>query len=77
MEPPSDDRGLPSGVRAPDRDVRDMGLGGGTISVREDGRAKDEILARELGRLASESGLRLGSGPKDKRLIPEVLSLGT
>lgn len=35
------------------------------------------MLARELGRLASESGLRLGRGPKDKRLIPDVLSLGT
>src|SRR5688572_13194073 len=35
------------------------------------------MLARELGRLASESGLRLGSGPKDRRLIPDVLSLGT
>lgn len=50
---------------------------GGAISVREDGRAYDEILARELGRLMSESGLRFGSGPKDSRLIPEVLSLGT
>lgn len=65
------------GVRAPESEERDMGRGGGTISVRDDGRAYDDILARELGRLASESGLRFGSGPKDRRLIPEVLSLGT
>lgn len=45
--------------------------------MREDGRACDDMLARELGLLLSASGARFGSGPKDSRLIPEVLSLGT
>ena len=72
-----EDLGRPSGVRAPESDVRDMGRGGGTISVRDDGLACDEILARELGRLMSESGPRFGRGPKDSRLTADVLSRGT
>lgn len=48
------------------------------MSVLLAGRAYDETLARELGREASEStGLRLGRGPNDKRLTPDVLSRGT
>ena len=37
------------------------------------------MLALELGRLwlASDSCARLGSGPKDSRLTPDVLSRGT
>lgn len=72
-----DDRGRPSGVLAPAMDVREIGRGGGTISVRDGGRAYDDMLARELGRLLSASGARLGSGPNDSLLIPDVLSLGT
>lgn len=72
-----DDRGLPRGVLAPDIDVREIGRGGGTMSVLEAGRAYDDMLARELGRLLSASGARFGNGPKERRLIPEVLSLGT
>lgn len=68
-----DDRGRLSGVRV---DVRDMGLGG-AMSVREGGRAYEDMLARELGRLLSASGARFGSGPNDRRFMLEVLSLGT
>lgn len=34
-----DDRGRPSGVLAPEMEDRDMGRGGGTMSVRDDGLA--------------------------------------
>lgn len=76
-EPPRLDRGRPMGVRVPVRDVRDAGRG--IMSVRDGGRAYDETLARELGRLISESGPRFGRGPGpyDRRLTPEVLSRGT
>lgn len=49
------------------------------MSVREDGLAIDETLARELGLLMSESGPRFGKGPgpKESLLMPDVLSLGT
>jgi len=50
------------------------------LSLRLAGRANDEMLARELGRDDSESnppGLRLGSGPKESRLTPEVERRGT
>lgn len=64
------------GVLAPDIEVLDIGLG--MPSARDDGRAYEVTLARELGRLVSDSGPpRLGNGPKDKRLTPDVLSLGT
>ena len=46
------------------------------MSVREDGLAED-ILARELGRLKSDSGPRFGRGPNDKRLTRDSLSRGT
>jgi hypothetical protein len=75
MEPPIEERGLPIGVLVPVSDVRDAGRG--IMSVRDGGRAYDETLARELGRLISESGPRLGRGPNDRRLTPEVLSRGT
>ncbi len=71
------------GVRAPDSDALDLGRGGGMsllLSVLLAGRANDEMLARELGRDASESkppGFRLGSGPNESRLTPEVDSRGT
>lgn len=68
-----DDRGRLSGVRV---DVRDMGLGG-AMSVRDGGRAYDDMLARELGRLLSASGARFGRGANDRRFMLEVLSLGT
>lgn len=60
-------------------DDRDIGRGGGTMSVRDTGLAIDETLARELGLLMSDSGPRLGKGPgpKESLLIPDVLSLGT
>lgn len=81
--PPKELRGRPRGVRVPDILVRLMGRGG-AISVRLDGLAYDEMLARELGRDIVESlcsrpapGFRFGSGPKDNRLTPEVLSRGT
>jgi hypothetical protein len=51
IEPLKDDFGRPNGVRAPDIDDRDMGRGGGTMSVRDAGLAYDDTLARELGRL--------------------------
>lgn len=70
-----DDLGLPRGVRAPPNDVLDTGRGG-AISVREDGLA-DDMLARELGRLKSDSGPRFGRGPKDRRLTLDSLSRGT
>lgn len=54
-----------------------MGRGGAFISVRETGLAIDETLARELGRLTSWSGARLGRGPYERRLTPDVLSRGT
>lgn len=77
---PMELRGRPRGVRAPEMELRLMGRGG-SISVRLDGRAYDEILARELGRDmdASESpcGLRLGRGPKDSLLTPDVLGRDT
>ncbi len=73
----NDDLGRFSGVRDPLKDVRDIGRGGGTMSVRDEGRAYDDILARELGLLLSASGARFGNGPKDRRLTPDVLSLGT
>lgn len=78
-EPLIEERGRPSGVRAPDMDDRDIGRGGGIMSVRDAGLAIDETLARELGLLMSDSGPRLGRGPgpKDSLLIPDVLSLGT
>ena len=57
-----------------------MGRGGGCISVLLDGRAiPDEMLARELGRDADASdsvGPRLGRGPKESLLTPDVLSRG-
>jgi hypothetical protein len=78
---PMELRGRPRGVRAPEMELRLMGRGGGIISVLLDGRAYDEMLARELGRDidASESpcGLRLGRGPKDSLLTPEVLGRET
>jgi hypothetical protein len=48
-------------------------------SVLLAGRAKDEMLARELGLEDSESkpGLRFGNGPNESRLTPEVDSRGT
>jgi len=76
-DPLIEERGRPSGVRAPVREERDIGLGGGIMSVREAGLAIDETLARELGLLISESGPRLGRGPNESLLMPEVLSLGT
>lgn len=75
-EPLSDDLGRPSGVRAPESEDRDRGRGG-AISVREGGRAEDEILARELGRLISDSGPRFGSGPYERRPTLDSLSRGT
>ena len=74
-----DDRGRPSGVRVPDMDVRDTGRGGAIMSFLDAGLAYEEMLALELGRLMSESGPRFGSGPgpKERRLIPDVLSRGT
>lgn len=49
------------------------------MSVRDKGRAYDDMLARELGRLwlASDSGARFGRGPKESLLTPDVLSRGT
>lgn len=74
-EPDIDDRGRPRGVRAPPSEDRDTGRGG-AISVRDEGRA-DERLARELGRLISESGPRLGRGPNDSLLTRDSLRRGT
>lgn len=73
-DPPIDDLGLPRGVRVPESDDREAGR-----SIRDEGLACDDTLARELGRerLASDSGPLLGSGPKDSRLAPDVLSRGT
>lgn len=66
------------GVRVPVRDVRETGRGIMSPAVREGGRAYDEMLARELGLLISDSGPpRFGSGPNDSRLTPDVLSRGT
>lgn len=78
-EPLIEDLGRPSGVRAPEMDDRDIGRGGGIMSVRDTGLAMDETLARELGLLISDSGPRFGKGPgpKESLLIPDVLSLGT
>lgn len=53
------------------------------MSARLDGRAYDETLARELGREMDDSesrpalGLRLGRGPNDNLLTPDVLRRGT
>lgn len=62
-------------MRAPDIDVR---LAGRAISVLlsgRSGRTKLVALARLLGLLSVPS--RLGIGPKDSRLIPDVESLET
>lgn len=47
------------------------------MSVRDEGLAEDEMLARELGRLISDSGPRFGRGPKERRPTLDSLSLGT
>jgi hypothetical protein len=60
-DPPMDERGRPSGVRAPPSEALDTGRGG-AISLLDAGRA-DDMLARELGLLISDSGFRLGRGP--------------
>ena len=70
-------------MRAPDIEVR---LTGRAISVRltgrsvlltgRSGRAKELVLALLLGLLVSLLS-RLGSGPKDRRLMPDVDSLAT
>ena len=57
--------------------VIDVRLLGRAISVRlkgRSGRTKLDVLARLLGLLPSS---RLGSGPNESRLMPEVESLGT
>lgn len=62
-------------MRAPEREVR---LAGRAISVRlrgRSGRMKLELLARLLGLLSVPS--RLGRGPKDSLLMPDVDSLAT
>jgi hypothetical protein len=86
--PPSELRGR-MGVRALEKLVRlggraiEVRLGGRAIEVRLSGRADDDILARELERDMEKSdsalalvGPRLGRGPKDRRLTPDVLSRG-
>ena len=47
------------------------------MSVRDAGLAIDEMLARELGRLISDSGPRFGNGPNERRATLDSLSRGT
>ena len=42
------------------------------MSVRDDGRAYDDMLVRELGRLVSPSGPRCGKTPNDSLFIEEL-----